>query len=368
MVCYVLFERLGVQVRRFEHPPLSDNLKPIDVLFIVDPIFPIQTSEAEELTQWVHNGGVLVCTRDVTELLQLFPQTDTMTYPGYYTSYQLESTGEGDSSTIPPDSADLPLARDVRDLHLATSAVLKVGDIGPTDRLGVVEPLLSDTKGCRLCTRTVGAGRIIVLADSSFLANSWIGKGDNAILAANLAAYSLSMARGNRVAFDEYHFGYGARRTRWTAMGGMLFETSAGWAVLIATVAGLCFLIYKGRRFGIRRGSHRVRRRSKMEYINSVGATYRAAGANLLALRLIFTWLKAKEAKLVGLPESSPNKEIAKRLARRTGRQPEQYERAFRRCEEALAGKRLSRKRFAALLAELSTIESEIVYGHSAGK
>jgi len=367
MVCYVLFERLGVPVRRFDRPPLSDDLKQIDILFLIDPILPIQTSEVVELKQWIHGGGVLICSDGVAALLGLLSRTDDGTYRGFSTGRVL-FTKKSVRTTVPGDSPVLALARDVRSVHLATLSTLEINDIDPMDQMGAAEPLLSDVVGCRLLTRTVGAGRTIVLADSSFLANGWIGKADNAILAANLAAYSLSEARGKRVAFDEYHFGYGAHQTRWTTMSGMLFRTSAGWAVLSATAAGLCFLVYKGRRFGTRRAPQRVRRRSKLEYILSVGATYRAVGANQLTLRLIFTWLKGKGARLIGLPESSPVEDIAKRLAQRTGGRPDRYEKAFQRCQEALGGRRLSGRRLASLLSELSMIESEIGDGRSAGK
>ncbi len=367
MVCYVLFERLGVPVRRFDRPLISDNLEQIDILFLIDPILPIQTGEVAELKQWIHGGGVLICSDGVAAFLGLLYRTDGGTYHGY-SSGRVLFTNEGIHTAVPENSLNLPLARDVRSVHLATSSTLEINYIEPMDQMGAAEPVLSDILGCRLLTRTVGAGRTIVLTDSSFLANGWIGKADNAILAANLAAYSLSKAKGGRVAFDEYHFGYGARQTRWTAMSGMLFRTSAGWAVLSATAAGLCFLVYKGRRFGTRRAPQRIRRRSKLEYIHSVGATYRAVGANQLTLRLIFTWMKGKGARLIGLPESSPVEDIAKRLAQRTGGQPDRYERAFQRCQEALAGRRLSGRRLASLLSELSMIESEIEDGRSAGK
>ena len=60
------------------------------------------------------------------------------------------------------------------------------------------------------------------------------------------------------------------------------------------------FMIYKGRRFGIRRGLERERRRSKLEYIYAVGATYRSAKANRLTLELILQWLKRKIINLTG--------------------------------------------------------------------
>ncbi len=208
---------------------------------------------------------------------------------------------------------------------------------------------------------------MIVLAESSFLANGWIGRADNAILAANLVGYAVSKGRGGRVAFDEYHLGYGRRESRWGALAGMLFGTSAGWGILVVTFCGLLLLLAKGRRFGTRRAPGRARRRSKLEFVRSVGATYRAAGANRITLRLIYTWLIGRCARAVGLPESAPSGVIADALARRTGRGRHRYERAFKSCQDALAGGRLSGRRLSGALAALAEIESEVTDGRARG-
>ena len=162
------------------------------------------------------------------------------------------------------------------------------------DLEGEGERLLADSVGTRVISYRIGEGEIIVLADSSFLANGWLGKEDNSVLAANLIEYAVNTARGRRVAFDEYHFGYGSRETGWSLLGASLMRASAGWGVLCLMAAGALYLVLKGRRFGTRSAPTRTRRRSKLEYVQSVGATYQAAGAHSLAFRHVYPWFRHK--------------------------------------------------------------------------
>jgi hypothetical protein len=52
------------------------------------------------------------------------------------------------------------------------------------------------------------------------------------------------------------------------------------------------FLLYQGRQFGPIVSAQR--RRSKMEDVQAVGATYRAAGAHRLTLRLLYNWVRQR--------------------------------------------------------------------------
>ena len=144
-------------------------------------------------------------------------------------------------------------------------------------------------------------------------------------------------------------------------MAGMLFTTGAGWAVLVLTAAGLLYLVYRGRRFGTRRPGAPAKRRSKLEYVHAVGATYRAAGAHRLTLGLIFRWFRRRAALWAGIPASAPVADLADRLARRTGRPADRYVRILTACENAIAEPdRTSGHRLTSLLGQLSEIESEI--------
>jgi len=319
--------------------------------------------ERDALDAWVVGGGVLVTTDTRDGALRFL---HGMTLPASRSPAPVSPTGQSaevgtpDADGAGDDEADLPLARDVAAAHSET-----VDTISPRGGQGAspgarVDRLYADYVGLRVAGSRRGAGQVILVADSSFLANQWIGEDDNAVLAANLVAYAASQARGPRVAFDEYHFGFGSHETGWTVMLGLVFASPAGWAILTVTAAGLAFLVYKGRRFGTRLAPVRTRRRSKLEYVHALGATYRAAGAHRLVLGILFDSVKREVARAHGLPAGAPTGDLAAAAARRTGSAPKAYADVMIGCEQAMARPRLSGHACTILLDRLATMESEI--------
>ena len=256
-----------------------------------------------------------------------------------------------------PD-AHLALAKDVQVVALSQEWTLesKQGDL---PGMGPVEPLLADGYGLRVAARSVGAGAVIVLADSSFLANGLIGREDDMIAVSNLASYAMAGARGGRLAFDESHFGMtlAGEDSGWWILGGMLLKTSPGWGVLALTAAGLLGLWLQGRRFGTRRGAGSERRRAKVEFVRAVGATYRARGANRLTLRIVFNALRRALAAASGLPASSDDTVLSARLAARSGADPAKIRETLRDCAEAAVGNSLSRRDLTRLVGRLASLE-----------
>jgi hypothetical protein len=369
MACYTLFERLGLTLERVESPLLDDVLAGADVMFVIDPVFPMEGEEGRQLFEWLRGGGVIVCTPATDEFLRDVRRgrvgAEDEDYPRTTRRFRRAwDTMEHIASSVPASASRLPLARDVSQVELASSEVLDHDAEYGTEG-GGRETLFIDSVGVRVAARTVGRGRVIVLSDGSFLANAWLGRKDNAVLAVNVVSYAISQALGKRVAFDEYHFGFGARPTGWGSLTGLMFRTAPGWAVLSLTAAGVLYLFYRGRRFGTRRAPVRTRRRSKLEFVRSVGATWRAVGANTLAFRLIFQWFRRRGAQRVGLTVSAPSAEIASRLAECTGASPARYGAVLQQCESALTGQKLSMRRISVLLSELAAIESEVFDGHS---
>jgi hypothetical protein len=358
IVYYTLLDRLGIRARRSYGPLLSETLDEVGTVFLLDPIVPLTSDEASALALWVRKGGVLVCTGQPSRLLRKLHGIDIITQ-GRSPRRSLGPKTHEPPTEIPADATDLPLAQDVTSMQFESLKALVLPATERPQESAPAEHLLADSMGLRIAARPVGAGRVIVLADSSFLANGWIGKAQNAVTAVNLACYAQAHARGLVTAFDEYHFGFGRRQGGWSVLAAALFQTSPGWAVLSLTAAGLLFLVYKGRRFGTRRAPSRQRRRSKLEYVYSMGAAYEAAGAHRLAFRLIFEWFKRRAAAFAGTSSSATARDIGSALAARTKLPAQPYERLMAQCEEALASARLPRRRLSELLSRLAKAESE---------
>ena len=347
LIWRTLLERLGFSTVISDRLLTEEALQKADALYILDPVVPVREHERSALREWVEGGGVLVCA----------DTWDGSLAPLHGLGGGARSCcGTGCEVTASKPEGDLPLSDGVDGTVFGSPCTL---DLPEEEDVSV---LFRDESGVRIASKRLGDGRVVVLADTSFLSNRRIGDADNAVLAVNLAAHARSHASGDRLVFDEYHFGYGRRETGWPILGSLLVSTSAGWGVLSLTLAGLLWLFYAGRRFGPRRTPRRSRR-SRLEYVRAVGEAFRSAGAHRLVCALICRRFKARVARLVGLPSTAPTDEIASRLARRTGADVLRYRSRLRRCDAVGENGKVSARQASALLKELSRMEREVFHG-----
>jgi len=363
---------LGYSVVRYESAFLAENLKEFDLLLVLDPLIPPGEGERIEVETWVRQGGTLICNSRVAKRF-LAPASSTSEPGELEWESEEESKKQNVATPVPPKASGLVLAADVNETRFSTTKTLDTSSLLARDSSlkssrQTMKKWFADSYGLRIAAFPLSAGRLVVYSDSSFLSNGLIGLNDNAILAVNLIAQALGNAKGRRVAFDENHFDSDRRETGWPVLTGLLFKTSPGWAVLCLTAAGILFLMYKGRRFGARHPILRVRRRSKLEFVHSVAATYQSAGANRLMFKLIYRSFKHQAARTVGLPESAPAGDIASELAKRAGKPRETYQSIFQNCEKAAnaATGKLSARQISPLLDQLKTIELEAIDGTAA--
>ena len=367
IVCYTLLDRLGISAGRSEKALFSEELDEIDVLFLLDPRIPIHSGEIKDIKTWLMGGGVLICTEVPMGLhpdLNKLVENKSVCGNSCRKPRNPKEAKPHQATFIPIEGRNLHLARDISRVRFETSETFDANLADPNSPSSAIEPLLVDSYGIRIATHKLGRGHLIILSDSSFLANGQIGKDDNSVLAVNLVCYALSQARGKRLVFDEYHLGYGYHKTGLDVLSVMLFTTAAGWSVLSLTVAGVLFMIYKGRRFGTRRSLEKKRRRSKLEYIYAVGSTYRSAGANRLTLELILDWLKRKSTNLTGLAENASNGAIAAALSCHSGVDSQEYKKILDRCDKLLAQTSLSARYLLLTIKQLTQIETEVFNEH----
>ncbi|MBN1972254.1 MAG: DUF4350 domain-containing protein [Sedimentisphaerales bacterium] len=363
LVCYTLFEKLGMHVERSQKALLGKVLSKIDVLFLLNPVIPMYEGEIRDIREWLTGGGVLICT-NIPKGLHPFLQQFTQSSNSSMNPARKINSPINTAADIPAQHANLPLARDISKIYFETSNVIKADIPDFTQHKSSIETLLSDNIGSRIIKFSLGSGCIILLSDSSFLANGHIDKNDNAVLAVNLVSYAISLAENNNVVFDEYHFNTSNSQTGFGTLSKMLFSSAAGWSVLSLIIAGVFYIIYKGRRFGYRRSLENKHRRSKLEYIYSVGSAYHSAGANRLTLKIIYDWLRRKTSDITGLAPNASNSAIANELSRRSGHEPEKYKLIFDKCDKMMTQKKISERQMQSALKELASIEMEIFNEH----
>jgi len=365
LIGYTLCERLGLPVERSNRMLISKELEGVGAVFLIDPLVPVGAAESEDLGLWVARGGVLV----TTEVLPgLSPALRTLAKDSPSSPHRpAHPRGEGRFVKVPEEARTLPVARDVATAYFETDAVFRPDRADANTPASGMEPLFTEDRGVRIAQWRVGRGRVLLLSDSSFLANANIAEGDNALLAVNLVSYAQAQAQPTRIVFNEFHFGAGGFGRGIGALGVLLFTTSPGWAVLALTAAGILFLIYQGRQFGPRRDLGRQRRRSKLEYVQAVGATYRAAGAHRLTLRLLYTWFRPQLTSRTGLAAGAPNQLVARELARYGRSRAADYERILDGCDRLLARPAISARQLTGAVAQLARIEKEVLHGSGNG-
>lgn len=136
----------------------------------------------------------------------------------------------------------------------------------------------------------MGAGRIVVVADGNYLVNDVIRRCETAadISLVRMMEYLSPGMQGSRVAFDEYHHGYGVRGGSFTAIRMYLGGTGSGRMLAQMGVAGLLLLFAAAPRPLAPRDPSRVPRRSPLEHADALAHAYAGVSATRTAtMRLL---------------------------------------------------------------------------------
>ncbi len=383
---FLLLERFDFEPRRTHRLLHAETLQDVGVVLAIDPPVRYLPPERRDLAHWVRNGGVLLCAGRAARALH---ELHGIGLARQGTRYGTDEYGEDDeyedahdspyrveasarpvaaATAVPAHAAALPLAAGVEAVAFPGPRVLEIDtafeNTGSPPDAGEIEPLFVDAHGVRIAARRIGRGWVIVLAEPDAFANAHIGQSDNAVLATNLAAHAAHLAPHRTLAYDEYHFGYGGQETGFTLLLKLLVASPAGWGVLVVTAAGGLWLYLRGRRFGARYPDLLTRKRSKLEYVYSVGATYRSAGANGLALWLLVRRFRRRLAMIGGRGEA----EAPERLAASVTADVELRGRLRALLESVDSVRprtRLSAGDFRAHLKSMAELEREILHGTS---
>jgi hypothetical protein len=232
-----LLRRAGHPVVRLRTPPAEAGLDPRTTVVLLDP-GSLDRDDAEELARFAEDGGRLVAggrSRLLADLLEKPPDWS--------------ASGAERARPVAP-VAELAGVRDVR-----------ASGPGSWSATGEALPALADRDSTLLAVAAPGAGRALLLANSSPLQNRLLGRADNAALGLGLAGEA-----GRPVLFVETVHGYGlasglaAIPDRWLwVLGGLL-------------VAALTWMLARGRRLGPPERERRELPPPRRAYVEALGA------------------------------------------------------------------------------------------------
>lgn len=238
-------------------------------MVVMGPPMPLTEREADELDNWIRDGGQLILTTSRT--------------------WEIEHAS-GDHTKKPAQSGD----------YLGRHQVYR----RPGEGASAVTA--SETK-------SLGKGRIVYLPDSYAFSNQTLRTTDNAVwLAARVSEW------GEKVFFDEYHQGFALRRGFFSLIGLFLFSSPWGFLCLQLALAGGVYVFGCKRRFGKIIEEIPAERTSPIEAAEALGGLLQTAQARVLSARSIQQYLSVELSKLIGHRVDLLNPENRERIAGRS--------------------------------------------------
>jgi hypothetical protein len=208
-------------------------------------------------------------------------------------------------------------------------------------------------EGALVVDYAYGRGRIVVLSDPYIVSNAGLNRADNLFLATGVVTGGL---RG-RVAFDEFHHGYGETQNQVFAY---LRGTPILWMFGQGALVALALVWTRGRRFARAIPAPRPDRRSKLEFVSSMAELQQRARAYDLAVENVYQRTRRALARYAGLPATAAPAQLAERVAARSGRDRLALETLLRDCEDAAAGAPLTARRALRLVRDLRALERDL--------
>jgi len=162
--------------------------------------------------------------------------------------------------------------------------------------------------------RRLGKGAALVVADLDFARNGDVRDTSGMILAVRLLE-RVGAEPGRRLAFDEYHQGFGDTSSTFDVVAHALFGTPAGRAAVQALAAGLVLLLAIGIRPIVPRERQSIERRSPLEHVGALTLAYEQIQATRLATSRLVRGLRRRHPLGAGsLDDSAYLAMIAQRL------------------------------------------------------
>jgi uncharacterized protein DUF4350 len=334
LALYTLLEESDYPVTRLESPYTNlQSRDDISTLVIISP--PADSNpnqeELESLNEWISDGGlVIIIDREI------------------FLDFDGESVRTAQRGSK-PEARPLQPTRYTEGVEQVALSPL-ASQIKLDSQSAIYH--LGDETAAILADLKVGQGRVVLLTDPFIVANNGIVKADNVILSLNLFAERPA----GKIAFDEYHHGYGRARE-----GGIMsyFKgTPVPWMLAQAGLIALLVVYSYGRRFARPLPLLRERRTTNLEFVSSMANITRLARATDLAMQNIYSEFRKRLCRYGGLPSTAQTRQLAAAAARRARLSEDEISRLLARCEQVARGSQVSDAEMLDLVKRIRQIES----------
>lgn len=335
---YTLLEESGYEVTRLEKPYTeikeSDQIGTLVLIALPEANNP-SPEEFERLSEWVESGKLLI-------IIDREIHADNI---GDATLNTSSATNKAAVRIFQPTL----YTRNVERLKLSDHATrIEINSRFATYHAG-------DEQGALLADTKVKQGRVLALTDPFLVANNGIKQADNMILALNLFADRPA----GKIAFDEYHHGYGARTTG-SGMLAYFNGTPVPWMLAQAALIVALGVYTYGRRFARPVPLKRERRTTNLEFVSSMANISRLARASDLAMQNIYWDFRKRLCRASSLPVRTENAQLAAAAAQRAKLDESELRALLSRCEAVAGGEQATDAELLKLVTQIREIESHI--------
>ncbi len=263
-------------------------------LIVADPKIPLGESEFESLNRWLAAGGQLILlSRNGWPLRSGFGADNKSSEQAENPRGESndETDAESDQRAATFLSRYAPALRWMKPANFrveqASGSSVPAADVKlrwqrsftEVDGIKTIAAAANQTLAVEI---KVGQGRIVAIADPTMASNGALRRSDNAVWLVSLVA-----GWGNgRVLFDEYHHGFGAKRSA-ASLAWAFSKTPWGWCLWQIVAAGLLYTFVYRRRFGRVSEPPTFERSSPLDLVDARAGIFRAAHAQRLATQLI---------------------------------------------------------------------------------
>jgi hypothetical protein len=334
---YTLLEESGYPVTRLEKPFTEITERDaIGTLVIISPPEANNPGgeEFRSLNKWVESGGLLIVID--REIQVSFGEASV-------------STQRANTESIARPLQPTLLTRGVE--YVKTSQYATRANLNSREAVYHI----GDEQGALLADARVKQGRVLLLTDPYVVANNGIKDADNVILALNLFA---GRPEG-KIAFDEYHHGYGSN----SASGGVMSYfrgTPVPWMMAQAGLIAALVVYTFGRRFARPIPLKQERRTTNLEFVSSMANITRLARASDLAMKNIYPEFRKRLCRFCGIPAGADDSKLAARAARRAKIEEAEISRLLVRCDRIARGEEVGDAELLALVTRIREIESQL--------
>lgn len=335
---YTLLEENGYEATRLEKPYTEikdrDQIGTLVVIALPDSNNPGE-EEFKSLIEWVESGKLLIIIDRTIHIENLGDASaNTVFVSGKYEMRPLQPT-----------------------LYTRNVESIKTSDYATRVRIDsrAVTYHIGDDQGAMLADAKLKNGRVVMLTDPFIVANNGIKLADNVVLALNMFADRPA----GKIAFDEYHHGYGSR----SSSGGVLAYfrgTPVPWMLAQAALIAALVVYTYGRRFARPVPLKREQRTTNLEFVSSMANIARLASASDLAMQNIYGEFRKRLCRFSSLPQNADDSKLAAAAARRAKLNQSEIAQLLARCEAVARGEHTSDAELLKLVTRIREIETQI--------